>query len=114
MRFHLGTHPIPFTVSSDSLSSRLKPNIICTAVRWKESDDSGSPSGTVPHICRDPLIEIRFMTDHEDAAAIIEKGPPQLILRIHVQMIGGLVQEKDICLFVNQLAQAHLGLLAAA
>ena len=54
------------------------------------------------------------MTDHEDAAAIIEKGPPQLLLRIHVQMIGGLVQEKDICLFVNQLAQAHLGLLAAA
>jgi hypothetical protein len=54
------------------------------------------------------------MADHEDASGIFLKSSAQLSLCICVEMVGGFVQKKKIGFAVDQLAQAHLGLFAAA
>ena len=53
------------------------------------------------------------MADEEDAALIGLKGALELVLGIHVEVVRGLVEKKDVALAVYELAEAHLSLLAA-
>ena len=54
------------------------------------------------------------MADHEKTAFVVGQGAPQFRLGVHIQVIGGLVQQQYIGLPVKNLAQPYLGLFTAA
>ena len=54
------------------------------------------------------------MADHQNAALIDAQRPFQLCLGVRVQMVGGLIQQKHVGRAVDQLAEPHLRLFAAA
>ena len=51
------------------------------------------------------------MADEKDASPVFTESFFQLIFCIYIQVIGGLIQEKDIGVTVYQLAEAYLRLL---
>ena len=54
------------------------------------------------------------MTDQKDAAFVFFESTFQSLLCIHIQMVGGLIQEQDIGVTVDQLAKPYLGLFSTA
>ena len=76
--------------------------------------NAGAPLGTVDNLCGKTVVEFRFVADHENTALVFLQRPLEFGLGVHVQMVGGLVQEEHIGLAVNQFAQTHLCLLATA
>ena len=53
------------------------------------------------------------MADHEDAALVFLEGALEGILGIHVEVVGGLVQEQYVGVPVDEFAETDLGLLAS-
>ena len=72
-----------------------------------------SPFRAVPHIRSPALIKIRLVAYHKYAALVLCKSPSELILRVLVEMVRRLVEQKHVGLAVYELAQAHLRLLSA-
>ena len=54
------------------------------------------------------------MADKQDTFLVLLQCPFQFVLGIHVQVVGGLVQEEEVGVAVDELAEADLGLLATA
>ena len=54
------------------------------------------------------------MTDQKDAAFVFFESTFQSLFCIHIQMVGGLIQEQDIGVTVDQLAKPYLGLFSTA
>lgn len=54
------------------------------------------------------------MTDEEDGAFIFLQGTLQFFFRLDVEVIGRLIEYKDVRFFVHQLAEADFRLLPAA
>ena len=68
----------------------------------------------MPHLRYHILIELRFMADEQDTSLVFLQRPLQLVFGVHIQVIGGLVQQQEVGFPVDELAQPDLGLLAAA
>lgn len=71
------------------------------------------PLGAVPFLCNNILIEVRLMADHEDAALVFFKGALQLFFGVHIEVVGGLVEDQEVGGAAHQFAEADFGLLAA-
>ena len=53
------------------------------------------------------------MADHENAAFVFHERPLELRLGVHVEVVGGLVEDQKVGRAPHQLAEADFGLLAA-
>ena len=53
------------------------------------------------------------MADHENASFVFHERPLELRLGVHVEVVGGLVEDQKVGRAAHQLAEADLGLLAA-
>ena len=54
------------------------------------------------------------MADEQDTSLVFLQRPLQLVFGVHIQMVRGLVQEEEVGVAVDELAEADLGLLATA
>ena len=84
--------------------------------QWTCPPDSKNfcgPLGAVPLLCDDVLVEIGLVADHENAAFVVHERPLELRLGVHVEVIGGLVEDQKVGGATNQFAEADFGLLAA-
>ena len=53
------------------------------------------------------------MADHENAAFVFHERPLELRLGVHVEVVGGLVEDQKVGRAAHQLAEPDFGLLAA-
>ena len=63
-------------------------------------------------IC-EPVIELGLMAYHQNASAICDQCTLQFVLGIHIEVVGGLVEDEYIGGTVDQLAETHLCLFTA-
>ena len=75
---------------------------------------AGSPLSAIPYIGSKAIVEVWFVANHKDAAFVCLKGTLEFCLGIYIQVVGWLVQKKDIGVFVNQFTETYLCLLATA
>jgi len=54
------------------------------------------------------------MADEKDTSAIFPESFFQLIFCIHIQMVGWLIQKKNVGITIYQFAETDLGLLTTA
>ena len=78
-----------------------------------DSKNFCGPLGAVPLLCDDVLVEIGFVADHENAAFVVHERPLELRLGVHVEVVGGLVEDQKVRGAAHQLAKADFGLFAA-
>ena len=64
----------------------------------------GGPLGAVPYLCSKSLVKLRLVANHKDTALVFLQGTLQLVLGVHVQVVGRLVQKQDIGFTVDQFA----------
>ena len=73
---------------------------------------SRCPLGTVDHLRSHVLIKIRLMAYHDDASLIFLERSLEFVLSIDIQVIGRLVEYKQIGFAVDELAKPYLSLLS--
>ena len=86
-------------------------HIACRAVLL--SHGSCRPFGSIPDRICEPVIELGLMAYHQNASAICDQCTLQFVLGIHIEVVGGLVEDEYIGGTVDQLAETHLCLFTA-
>lgn len=64
-------------------------------------------------VSAEPVIELGLMAYHQNASAICDQCTLQFVLGIHIEVVGGLVEDEYIGGTVDQLAETHLCLFTA-
>ena len=72
------------------------------------------PFRTVPDVGGKTAVEFRFVANHQNAPFVFRQSAEKLVLCVLIEMVCGLVQKENVGRTVDQLAEAHFRLLAAA
>ena len=75
--------------------------------------DFCAPIRNVPHLVYNIGIEFAFVAYQENCTLEFFYGTGKLFLCHNVEMVGRLVQNKDVCRVLHHLAKAYLCVLAA-
>ena len=71
------------------------------------------PLRTVPYAGCQAIVKLWFVADHKDGSFVLFQCVFQFIFRIHIKVVGRLVEDEEVGFAVDEFAEAHFGLLAS-